>query len=204
MYDKMSTITLHGSVLDLGGALNADYHLILGGNPTYTVANIEKDHYGYDIYLDIEKKFTIESDSYDNVILINVLEHIFNHKNVLHESYRVMKTGGTIVSATPFVFKQHGCPHDFFRYTGDCLQKLFAEAGFNNIEVTPVGVGIMPVCYQCISGCLPFSILRSIALQSSLSLEKLLRKLSKRYSNASNDFILGFVVTAQKSTSTQD
>jgi ubiquinone/menaquinone biosynthesis C-methylase UbiE len=77
---------------------------------------------------DIQEVFPLESESYDHTIAINVLEHIYKYQNVVNESYRVIKKGGSVIFITPFMFNVHGSPDDYFRYTKSALLNILKEA----------------------------------------------------------------------------
>src|SRR5688572_20395135 len=62
-------------------------------------------------------KLPIESNTFDGVVLAEVLEHVSDPKQVLKEAYRVMKTGGKLMITTPFMFHIHADPTDYARYT---------------------------------------------------------------------------------------
>lgn len=55
------------------------------------------------IYLDITSRFTFEDNSFDYVFTEHVIEHVpyLAGKNLLHESFRVLKPGGTLRVVTP-------------------------------------------------------------------------------------------------------
>ena len=75
------------------------------------------------------------SQSFDTVFCSQVLEHIPNPLDVLIESSRVLKAGGTLVVSVPHLAYLHNEPHDYFRYTEYGLRHLVERAGFESIEV---------------------------------------------------------------------
>ncbi len=50
---------------------------------------------------DIEEKWKAKDNSFDTVIMTEVLEHCFATSHILHESYRVLKKGGRVIITTP-------------------------------------------------------------------------------------------------------
>lgn len=195
-YNALKSIDLPGSVLDLGGSRMSGYHELIGGKPTYTVVNID-DYYGYDLKFNVEDKFPINDGSYDHVLCLNLLEHVFNYRHVLSESHRVMKTGGLFVSVTPFSMPVHGCPHDYFRYTDSALRKMLEEAGFTVERLEPMGYGAFACMYQYGSWMLP-GFLRRIAKSLAAGSDKLLLKLSPRYRKIAPNYALGYLAVARK------
>jgi len=51
---------------------------------------------------DLNKPVKLKDNSFDNIICIEVLEHIFNFQNVLDESYRILKPGGIFIVGVPY------------------------------------------------------------------------------------------------------
>lgn len=81
----------------------------------------------------------VESGSFDYVLLTEVLEHLEKPDSALAEAHRVLKAGGRIVASMPFIFAQHGDPHDFQRWTKQKFGAALAEHGFVVREIRPMG-----------------------------------------------------------------
>ncbi|MBS0461884.1 MAG: class I SAM-dependent methyltransferase, partial [Proteobacteria bacterium] len=56
-------------------------------------------------------------DSFDSVLLLEVLEHVAQPGAVLTEIRRVLKPGGVLLPSMPFLYPLHDAPHDYQRYT---------------------------------------------------------------------------------------
>lgn len=195
-YNALKGVELNGSVLDLGGSRKSGYHGLFRGTPAFTVVNIDEG-YGYDLKFDVERPFPVADASYDHVLCLNLLEHTYDYMHVLRESLRVMKPGGKIVSVTPFSIPLHPCPHDYYRFTGETLRRMFADAGFAVESVEPMGEGVFACVYQYSSWLLP-GVLRRIAMRCAAGLDRFLGKMSKRYKELSANYVLGYLVTARK------
>lgn len=76
--------------------------------------------------------------SFDCVLSTSVLEHLEDPQRALVEAYRVLRAGGVAVYTAPLFWHIHEEPRDFFRYTSYGLHHLFAEAGFEILEITPL------------------------------------------------------------------
>jgi SAM-dependent methyltransferase len=76
--------------------------------------------------------------SFDSVLCNAVLEHAGNAERAIRELARVVRKGGTVVVAVPFLQPYHACPGDFRRYTADGLAQLGRSAGLEVVEVLPV------------------------------------------------------------------
>lgn len=91
----------------------------------------------------------VDDQTYDGAILAEVLEHVRNPVAVLRESYRLLKSNGTILITAPFMFPIHGHPQDYGRYTGQWYMDTLAEIGFSNIEVRRHGSMYSVLANQC-------------------------------------------------------
>ncbi len=85
-------------------------------------------------------KLPIESNTFDGVVLAEVLEHVSDPKQVLKEAYRVMKTGGKLMITTPFMFHIHADPTDYARYTPQWYTETLESLGFKQIQVMRHGL----------------------------------------------------------------
>ncbi|GMU73916.1 MAG: hypothetical protein AMXMBFR44_1150 [Candidatus Campbellbacteria bacterium] len=155
----MSHLTINGKILDVGGDKKSGYHELISGTHTIQVANI-KEGVDIDMTFDAQKPFPLKDESYDGVIMLNVLEHLFGYQNAVNESFRILKQGGVLVGSTPFLFNVHGSPDDYFRYTQSALERIFADAGFTEIHVSPLGTGAFSVLYHALFGLYRFAVVK--------------------------------------------
>lgn len=84
----------------------------------------------------------VDENSFDTVLLCEVLEHLENPENVLKEAFRVLKNEGSAIVTMPFLYPIHGDPNDFQRWTPSKLQQEFKQAGFSKFEIQPMGGGV--------------------------------------------------------------
>ncbi len=77
-------------------------------------------------------------DSFDTVVSFHVLEHTEEPARVLGEMARVLRPGGRLLLAVPFIWGVHEAPRDFYRFTPYGLRHLLGEAGFRDIDVRPL------------------------------------------------------------------
>ena len=73
--------------------------------------------------------------SFDAVISEAVLEHVRSPNLVVSEIYRVLKPGGNICIAVPFLQGYHASPHDYQRWTVPGIVQLCAA--FSELESGP-------------------------------------------------------------------
>lgn len=196
-YKKISELELHGKILDLAGSKNSGYHELMQGCHEIITVNLDPENYPCDLLVDIEKPFPFENGSYDHVLAINVLEHIFNFKNVITESFRVMKPRGTVVYAVPFFHHVHGSPDDYFRYTASALHRLLVDSVFRNVEVQELGSGILSANFTMWGGALPRFVQPTLK-KIFVGIDTFLMKRSKRFRDMRDRIPLGYFITATK------
>jgi len=153
-HKALSKITLSGNVLDLGGDSRSEYQHLIKGVHVNTVVNLDEKSKP-DFLQDLEKVLPFTDESYDHTLLINVLEHIFNYRQLLLEAARVTKQGGTVVIVVPFLFPIHPSPNDYWRFSEEALRKECELAGLKVSEVTPLGGGVFAARYVMLDRLLP-------------------------------------------------
>lgn len=72
----------------------------------------------------------VEDAYYDRVLSTQVLEHVQNPQRYLGEAHRILRRGGDFVVTTHGCFHDHGCPHDYYRWTADGLRLALEREGF--------------------------------------------------------------------------
>jgi SAM-dependent methyltransferase len=81
----------------------------------------------------------LEDGTFETALMSELLEHLETPGRALAEAHRLLAPGGWLIATSPFVWPIHEAPRDFFRYTPFGLEWMFRQAGFESIEVTPVG-----------------------------------------------------------------
>lgn len=81
-----------------------------------------------------------KAESFQKVIIQEVLEHVNNPSQVIREIHRVLKPGGVVFCDVPFIFPYHPNPHDYRRYSLEGLVKQFEDYQFI-VEKKGVDVG---------------------------------------------------------------
>lgn len=196
LYNRLSTVVLTGKGIDLGGSRKSAYSNGFKGNFELTVANLDVEH-PQDIRLNLEEKFSIQDSTYDFVLCINVLEHIFNYQNVIGETKRILKPNGTAIFAVPFLIQVHPSPHDHWRFTGETLERLFKEAGFSEVSVEAIGTGVSGAVTQLQFNFLKFGFLRQIAIYTSNFFDGVFARFSAGKNFSKNFYPLGYVVSVK-------
>ena len=195
-YDFMEHVYVHGKTIDLG-AKNGTYayHKLIS-------QEIDTDMTYSDLYpkapniikVDFDQKLPLKDNSFDNILLFNVLEHVWDTENLLSECNRILTKGGTLYGAVPFLFRYHPDPTDYWRFTCDSMEKLLITNNFKKIEIVTHGVGCFTVSANTFTFMFRVKILVSIVWALALFLDYLL---SKIWSN-NKTFYLGIFFKAQK------
>jgi SAM-dependent methyltransferase len=114
------------------------------------------EHIGCDVVQSSESRADIlclatslpfKDASYDTVLITQVIEHVADHRALLQEAFRVLKTGGVLIVSGPMYWPLHEEPYDFFRFTKYGMQFLLEGSGFSEIEIVNDG-GHWALCGQ--------------------------------------------------------
>jgi len=194
-YNELSKLSLDGKILDVGGLKNANYHELIKGKHSFTSVNIPPND--CDISFDIQKTFPFADGSFDHIVCLNVLEHIYGFQNAFSEMHRVLRSGGTFVAAIPFMHHIHGCPDDNFRYTESALRHILEDLKYKEIQITPTGLGVFSLIHQTISGALP-GVVGVFFKTIAKGCDKVFLALSPRYTRMSARIPLGYFIIAKK------
>ncbi len=136
---------------------------------------------------DLEKKLTYPDENFDNILVFNVIEHVYDFNNSINEIYRVLKKNGKIIGSVPFLYRVHGAPNDYYRFTAQAIEKKLINTGFKNVSVKQIGYGPFTVCYAMLFDYLKIiPLLNNFVLLISIVIDKILQnfiktKLSKQY-----------------------
>ncbi len=78
--------------------------------------------------------FPFQDKEFDNIIINQVFEHVFNPDDFLKEVNRVLKPGGVLLMTVPFVWDEHEQPYDYARYSSFGVRSILEKYGFQTIE----------------------------------------------------------------------
>lgn len=120
---------LKGKVLNAGAGWRDVSHLVEGELVNQDITYDGDERTNIQIQSPLHH-IPVESDYFDTILCIAVLEHVENPEEVVPELYRVLKPGGHLILEVPFLQPEHKVPTDFQRYTKDGLVRLVAHHGF--------------------------------------------------------------------------
>ncbi len=109
----------NGLILDNGCGLRNFYYP--------NVVNLDIVDYPTTDVISIGEKLPFKSNSFDAVFSLAVLEHVKNPFECAKEITRVLKPGGTLYAAVPFLQPFHGYPDHYYNMTSSGLKNLFSE-----------------------------------------------------------------------------
>lgn len=142
MHESLRGFSISGKVIDVGGGRNPEYFKYFKSTNNAEIIPVDLSLKIEGVTLDLETNaLPFDNNSTDNVLMFNLLEHIYNYRHVVSETYRVLKQEGELIGFVPFLIQYHPDPHDYFRYTKESLRKIFEEAGYKDIEIKEVGWG---------------------------------------------------------------
>jgi hypothetical protein len=143
-----------------------------------------------------QNKFKNIRSKFDKVLLFNVLEHIYDYKNTINFSKYILKKKSWLIGSTPFMFRIHGSPFDYYRFTNTLLEKELKSIGFKKISIKPLGYGIFTMFLNSImvyNKYIPF--LNTLLFLIMAFFDKILNIFSK--GNKSN-YPIGYFFSANK------
>lgn len=108
--------------------------LDVGGEPDQVMEEFNRPDIDWK-YLNLDERYKpdivgsaedvpAEDDSFDTLLLIEILEHVEEPIEVLQEMKRILKPEGLLFISMPFMYRHHRNPTDFIRWTHE---KLFLE-----------------------------------------------------------------------------
>lgn len=78
--------------------------------------------------------------SFDAVISAELLEHVPSPERVLREVHRVLRPGGRLLITVPLLYRVHGDPQDFGRYTDHFWLCVLGDLGFETVAIERQGL----------------------------------------------------------------
>jgi len=90
------------------------------------------------IYYD-GQNLPFDSESFDVVLCVEVLEHVENPVSFIREIVRVLCPGGRLILTIPFSARRHHIPNDYQRFTREGLHLLLSLSKLSEINIKERG-----------------------------------------------------------------
>ena len=122
-----------GKLLDLGCGQAPYYELYSRYVDSVTCmdwANSFHENPHLDFIQDLNKPLSLKCETFDTVLLSDVLEHVAETNSLLKEINRVLKPGGRLIISVPFLYHLHEIPYDNYRFTSYGLTHKLDKFGF--------------------------------------------------------------------------
>lgn len=114
-------------ILDVGAG-HGDFAQIFAGRKYLAVDVVPYPE--IDLACDLGQCIPFRGGTFDMLVLMNVLEHVYHFHELLDALFYLLKPGGSLVVAVPFMIKVHQAPFDFYRYTHYTLRDLARQHRF--------------------------------------------------------------------------
>lgn len=196
-YEALERADTSGVLLDIGGGNNSDYRRLLKCE-RYDSINIDP-RIEPTWVLKVGERFPIDPGSYDVALSMNTFEHVFDTALLMEEIAKALKPGGRFVASTPFLYRIHAHPYDYYRPTGTWWEDTLGKYGFGNVAIQPLtwGPHSTALCARGISGA--FKGIRSeLAILQDLLYTRLRKGRADSLQQQLATIPVGYFVTAAK------
>lgn len=124
-------------ILDYGCGVKPYQHLFEGHIEKYTGVDVG-DNPKADINIIPGEKLPFNNDEFDVVLSSQVLEHVKEVDQYMHECNRVLKKNGKLLLSTHGTWQYHASPYDYHRWTVIGLKNLLEKNNFEVEDCTPI------------------------------------------------------------------
>ena len=195
--EEFKKLKLFGDCLEFGANRIIKRNFLNQNSKNYNTiySNIDKKNNSF-IFFDLEKKIKYKK-KFDNVVIYNVLEHIFDIDASLKNINYLLKKNGNIYGSTPFIYRIHGAPDDFNRYSKSFLQLKLKNNNFIDINIKEIGLGPFLACFSLLRGYIKFlPIIYNVILSLIILVDKFLIFIMRK--DPRIIFPIGYVFSAKK------
>ena len=188
---------IEGDVIEFGASseIYKNFCNTNSENCNITYSNIDSSNEEF-LNIDLQKDNTFEI-RYDFAVIFNVLEHVLNPNLAIKNLSKILKKNGKIIGSTPFIFRIHGAPKDYSRFTKDHLIELLKLNDFENIQTIELGTGPFLACMSLLRSYLKYlPIFYQLLVLLSLVIDKFIKLIIK--TDPKKIYPIGYVFFAIK------
>ena len=189
---------IEGDIIEFGASekINKNFCSSNLNNCKITFSNINPLNKEY-LNIDLQKNISLEI-KYDYIVIFNVLEHLLDPNLALKNLSAICKKNGKIIGSTPFLFRVHGAPKDYSRFTKDHLVELLKSNNFKDIEIIELGTGPFLACISLLRSYLKYlPIFYQLLVLLSLVFDKVIKLFIK--TDPKKIYPIGYVFFASNS-----
>lgn len=134
----------HGKLIDVGAGSSPYKEIIMDVKRVSDYIRLDFPKSEYHIANDLEltwdgKHIPADANSFDTVIMTEVLEHVQRPADLLAELCRILKPGGLLFLTVPWLWPMHELPNDHHRFTPVALSSYLEESGFEVLKMRLLG-----------------------------------------------------------------
>lgn len=124
---QVAALPAGSRILDIGAG-HGDFADIFAGRDYYALDIVPYPE--VDLVADLGQDNPFKTNCFDALVLMNVLEHVYESRGLLGSLNRILRPKGRVIFTVPFLLKVHQAPFDFYRYTPHAIEKMAVEASF--------------------------------------------------------------------------
>ena len=195
--ETFKNFKINGDIIEFGASDEIDKNFcnINQKDCHITYSNIDSSNKKY-LNIDLQKKINLEK-KYDYIIIFNVLEHLLDPNLAVRNLSTICKKDGKIIGSTPFLFRIHGAPKDYSRFTKDHLIELLKSNNFRDIKIIELGTGPFLACISLLRSYLKYlPIIYQLIVLLSLVFDKLIKLIIR--TDPKKIYPIGYVFFATK------
>lgn len=196
-FDSFKKVKIFGEVIEFGAKIPINQNFLAQKlnhcKPYYSNLNLYDKNF---IKIDLQKKIKSKK-KYDFVLLFNVLEHLPDPDKAIRNLSKILKRKGKIIGSTPFLFRVHGAPNDYYRFTYKKINEMLLENDFTKISIKELGTGPFLASISLLKSYLKFiPLIFPLLVTLSIILDKILNIFMKTKPN--KIYPIGYFFIANK------
>jgi SAM-dependent methyltransferase len=142
-----------GRLLDLGCGNVPLYDMYRASIGSAVCVDWPRSYHGrahVDVACDLNQPLPFASQTFDTVVVSDVIEHLFDYQTAWSEMARVLRPSGRLIIGVPFLYWLHEEPYDYFRPTEFALRRYCERHALRVVTLEPYG-GAVDVIFDIIA-----------------------------------------------------